>query len=65
MLIKDKIMTYVHKTSNGWLSGFTPCGLDKMENRSLDVTTDGKKVTCPLCLKTADAVSKKLERTDK
>jgi hypothetical protein len=48
----------VHKTHDGWLSGFTPCGLDKMENRSLDVTTDGKKVTCPLCL-TA------VERTDK
>jgi len=40
----------IHKTSNGWLSGFTPCGLDKMENRSLDVTSDIKKVTCPLCL---------------
>ena len=47
---EDNVMTYTHKTGNGWMSGFTPCGLDKMEKQSLVVTTDPSKVTCPLCL---------------
>ena len=48
----------IHKTGNGWLSGFTPCGLDKMEDRKLEVTTNTDKVTCPKCLKEMEVKEK-------
>ena len=45
----DLGLDMVHYNQKHWLSGWTPCGIDLVQDRESLSTRDKSKVTCPKC----------------